>query len=142
MIGKPEWFGPRKFGWGVGLRTKEGWAYFAVVIAAVLGISYLPVAPQLKGALSVALVALVAIDMLDVMRKVYSRLDEREQKHQLVAERNASFVAVAGFTAYVLYLAFSAQPQEITKELLPLVGLLVAMAFAKGITLIYLEREH
>ena len=141
MLGKPEWFCPRRFGWGLGVKKWEGIAYVAVIIAAVWAVWNSPLDITLKAILSTLVIAIFAIDFLDIMRKVYSKLDEREQKHQLVAERNAGFVAVAGLVAYGLYLGFTLPPAQIGQSILPLVGIGVAMAAAKGATLLYLERE-
>jgi hypothetical protein len=35
MIGNPEWFTYRIFGWGVAPKTWQGWVYVAVVAAAI-----------------------------------------------------------------------------------------------------------
>ena len=143
MIGKPEWFMPRKFGWGLGIRSWQGAAYIAVATALFLGVSVLPFAQGEKmialGALAVVFVA----DVLHIMTQVYSKLDEREEKHQLVAERNASFVGVAGITAFCIYLGVSGAVRapgfDRTLILIP-VAVLVGMALAKGITLFEMER--
>lgn len=142
MIGKPDWFCPRKFGWGLGVKKIEGIAYIAAIIAVVWAIWASSLDSSLKAILSTAIIGLVTIDFLDVMRKVYSRLDEREQKHQLVAERNAGFVAVAGLIAYGLYLGFTLPPSQLEGQLFPLIGVALAMAAAKGLTLIYLEKAR
>jgi hypothetical protein len=36
LIGTKPWFGPRRFGWGLGPMTPEGWAVTAAGIAAVI----------------------------------------------------------------------------------------------------------
>jgi hypothetical protein len=36
LIGKKAWFGPRRFGWGLGPRSPEGWAVTAGGIAAII----------------------------------------------------------------------------------------------------------
>lgn len=141
MIGKPEWFGTRRFGWGVSVRTNEGRAYVLVIGLLVAFLWASKLEPALKGGLLAGLFALIVLDILSVMRQVYSGLDEREQTHQLIAERNASFVGVAGLAALVVYLAFTLPAQEIVRQLPPVAAIVVAMALAKGVTLLYLERE-
>ena len=141
MIGKAEWFSPRKFGWGLGIKKAEGIVYIGIFILAVVAIGMSGLDNSLKGILSAAVIGLLMLDVLDIMRKVYSKLDEREQRHQLVAERNAAFVAVAGLVAYGFYLGFTLPPAQLESHLLPLIGVGLAMAAVKGATLLYMERE-
>lgn len=142
MIGKPEWFCARKFGWGLGVKTKEGWAYIAIAALAAIGATMLPLDANAKIAAAGAVVAILVLDVLTIMPKVYSKLDEREQRHQLVAERSASFVAVAGIIGYALYLSATLPKSAMEQQLLPLIGIAVAMAMAKGATLMYMEQKH
>lgn len=142
MIGKPEWFCARKFGWGLGIRTKEGWAYIILAVLVIAGVSFLPLDAGMKMVAVGGLVALLVLDVLTIMPKVYSKLDEREQRHQLVAERNASFVAVAGVIGYALYLSATLPAGALEAQLFPLIGIAVAMAVAKGATLLYMEQKH
>lgn len=39
LIGKKPWFGPRRFGWGLGPSSPEGWAVVGVGIAAIIVIA-------------------------------------------------------------------------------------------------------
>lgn len=151
MFGKPEWFSPRKFGWGLGVKSWQGIAYVMAVAFLIAALWASPIAKDAKMLASVIFLSVVALDMLDIMRTVYSRLDEREQKHQLIAERNASFVAVAALIAYVILSMLSNMPSPATPfswgimwnpQWFVLMGLLVLMAAAKGITLLVLEREN
>lgn len=144
MIGKPEWFSPRKFGWGLGIRKWQGIIYI-IVVGFVLGMLFAsPLDSTLKIVAAVIITALVVADMLHIMYKVYSNLDEREERHQLVAERNASFTAIAVLLVYVLYLAIGAAVKETAPDLyslIPPMVILLAMALAKGGTLMLLERD-
>lgn len=144
MIGKPEWFRPRKFGWGLGIRSWQGIAYIMVVAALYGALFAAPLDSGLRIILAIALSAVVIADIMHIMYKVYSNLDEREERHQLVAERNASFTAIAALMAYVLYVTFSASLSSSVPDFsamaLPL-GILVSMSLAKGATLMLLERE-
>jgi len=141
MIGNPDWFCPRKFGWGLGVNSAGGIVYIGAIIVLIGAVWNLPIEVNQRAILSTIIIGLVVVDTLDIMRKVYSKLDEREKRHQLEAERNASFVAVAGMVAYGLYLGFTLAPEQVTSQLMPLVGIAVAMAAAKGATLLYLEKE-
>jgi len=141
MIGKAEWFCPRKFGWGLGIKTKEGWLYIIGAVALLAAASSLLPA-EYRGAATLAIAALLAIDVLSLMPKVYSKLDEREERHQLMAERNASFAAVALLVAYGLWLGLTLPASQLEGQLLPIAGIAVAMAAVKGATLLYAERER
>jgi hypothetical protein len=41
LIGRKAWFGPRRFGWGLGPVSAEGWAVVAVGIAAIIVVAVL-----------------------------------------------------------------------------------------------------
>jgi hypothetical protein len=143
MIGKPEWFSPRKFGWGLGLRTKESVLYGIGIAAVIFTISLLPLSVDARMALIGVILAIVVADITHIMVFVYSKLDEREQRHQAFAERSAAFAAVACIFAYMGYMAFTSGQDEaaITEKIVFPVGMLLAMAIAKGGTLLYLERR-
>lgn len=144
MIGKPEWFTPRKFGWGVGVRTKEGIIYI-IAIAALFGFAAnLPLPMEQRMFVFGGLLVLVIADIIQVMPAVYAKLDEREQKHQLIAERNASFAAIVlllAWIAYEIYAVAPANPQVLPSAMLPPAMVMVAMAVVKGTTLLHLERD-
>lgn len=152
MFGKPQWFTTRKFGWGLGVKSWQGIAYIMAVAFLVSAIWVSPIAKDAKMLVSVIFLAVVALDILDIMRTVYSRLDEREERHQLIAERNASFVAVAALLAYVILTMLSSMPTEPkapfswdalwNPQWSVLMGLLVLMALTKGVTLLILERKN
>jgi hypothetical protein len=36
LIGRKAWFGPRRFGWGLGPVSPEGWAVTGIAVAAVV----------------------------------------------------------------------------------------------------------
>lgn len=142
MIGKPEWFTPRKFGWGLGLGTKESVAYvigiaFAVWMALA---AKFPLGTRI--AVAGAVVALAVLDVIHIMMGVYARLDERERRHQALAERNASFVAVACLVSYIGFVALTSYPAApLLDRIAAPIAILLAMSLAKGGTLIYLERR-
>ena len=144
MLGKPEWFGPRRFGWGLGVKRWQGIAYI-ILIAFLYGIIFAsPLGNDWKVGIAIVLSALVIIDLLHIMGKVYSGLDEREERHQLLAERNASFTAIAIVFLYMMYQSLSAGLEsnimDFQSMALPAI-ILVSMALAKGGTLLLIERE-
>jgi hypothetical protein len=144
MIGKPEWFTTRKMGWGLGIRKPEAIVYIIVIGFLYAAVFASPLGSDLKTAAVVILSAVVIIDTLHIMYVVYKNLDEREERHQLVAERNASFTAVALITICLLYVVINAaltKTEPPTIELVIPVSVLLAMSLAKGGTLLLLERE-
>jgi len=143
MIGKPEWFTTRKFGWGLGVKTKEGLIYIAAIIAIALILAALPIDGTIKLA-AIGIVIVVAIlDTLHMMLQVYSRLDEREQKHQMLAETNAAYVGVICLSLYLLYLVVDTGLRNSAPDplvIMPVAAVLILMSLAKGGTLMYLWR--
>jgi hypothetical protein len=141
MIGKPEWFAPRKYGWGLGVRTKEGWLYILAFAVLAVIVSMLPLPVMQREVLVGVLAAVLVLDVLHIMLKVYSGLDERLQIHEAMAERNSSFVAVACLLGYAAFEAATAAPEAgMSWAIAPPLAILVLMALAKGSTLLYLER--
>ncbi|MBN1170043.1 hypothetical protein JXA56_03385 [Candidatus Micrarchaeota archaeon] len=144
MIGKPEWFRPRKFGWGLGIRTKEAIFYIAAIIAIVFLLVALPLPHEVKLIGIAVLILIILADTVHIMMKVYSRLDEREQKHQLLAETNASYIGVAVLVlnlAYFIITASFANQEPDPMIVFPILSTLVVMALVKGATLLYVERK-
>ncbi len=144
MISNPDWWAPRKFGWGLGVKRWQGLAY-VLVVAFIYGALFAsPLDAMIKVGAAVIFTGLIIIDLLQAMVSVYSHLDEREEKHQLMAERNASFTAIAIITVYILYQVMQAAAIRSAPDpwmlALP-AAILVAMALAKGGTLLILERE-
>ena len=127
----------------MGVRKWQGIAYIIVVGLLYGALFASPLDATIKAAAAVVLTGVVILDLLQAMATVYSHLDEREEKHQLVAERNASFTAIAILTVYILYIAITAAVSHSPPDLFLLafpVMLLMAMAIAKGGTLLMLER--
>jgi branched-subunit amino acid transport protein len=106
MIGKPEWFTYRIFGWGVRPRTWQGWAYVAA-IAAIMGfIAFLPVTNSIHMWCFGILVGMVVLDVIHIMTRLDKEHDEREKLQQMIIERNCSFAAVAILSAIAVFQAF------------------------------------
>jgi hypothetical protein len=142
MIGKAEWFCPRKFGWGLGVKKIEGFIYVVAIIVLATLVGFLPIAQEYRLGIIAALIAFVLIDVLHIMTKVYAKLDEREQAHQAMAERNAAFVAVVGLVAYAGYISLTSMGSATLDPMLVVpIAILLLMSLAKGATLIYLERK-
>ncbi len=107
MIGKPEWFTYRKFGWGLAPKTWQGWTYVSII---ALSIGFL-VSTAINEAVKIWAFAILFIiimaDMMHIMIKLPKVHDERENMHQLIIERNCSFAAVAALAGIALYQTYA-----------------------------------
>lgn len=103
MIGKPEWFKYRVFGWGVAPKTWQGWIY-VIVVALILGFTMaIGINDKAKIWIFGALILIVVIDVLSIMVQLPKVSDERENYHQLIIERNCSFAAIIALLAMAIY---------------------------------------
>ena len=93
MIGKPEWFTYKVFGWGIMPRTWQGFAYVFVsmIIAGIIILA--PVATIVRMWLPGIFVGAIFLDALHIMIQLQSHHDERQNYHQLLIEKNVSFAA-------------------------------------------------
>lgn len=140
MIGKPEWFTYRIFGWGLSPKTKEGWLYILAGFAIAGIIAILPISAGLKSKLIMGLVMLIILDVLHIMLKLDKFHDEREKLHQLIIERNSSFAAVGAIGAIILYqaIANAGKPWPYDMSLFIVLG---AMVLAKAATTLYVSQK-
>ena len=142
MIGNPDWFRPRHFGWGLGIKKKEALAYIATFILIALVFAFSPIADEIKFPVIAFIIVLFLIDTLHIMTQVYARLDEREQKNQMLAETNASYIGVVCLTLYLGYVVVTAAMKNVAPDpaaITPIIIVMVMMALAKGGTLLYVE---
>ncbi|MFW5746778.1 MAG: hypothetical protein ACOCWQ_04495 [Nanoarchaeota archaeon] len=142
MIGKPEWFTYRIFGWGLRPHTWQGWAYIGVAVALVLIASVLPVPDNVRTWLVGIIAATLILDTLHVMTLLPKYHDERENTHQMIIERNVSFAAVAGIVLLMAYQAYQAYLAGMTQGIpfdLSLLILLGIMVTAKTLSTIYVK---
>lgn len=93
MIGKPEWFTCKVFGWGIMPGTWQGFAYVFVsmIIAGIIILA--PVATIVRMWLLGIFVGAIFLDALHIMIQLQSHHDERQNYHQLLLEKNVSFAA-------------------------------------------------
>lgn len=102
MIGKAKWFNRRKYtGWGLMPKTWQGVLYVIVIVVVIGFIQSLHFDETLKLILTSIWAVLVVADVLKIMASM--KLDEREQKVEAIAERNASWTMVASLALSVLY---------------------------------------
>ncbi len=106
MIGKPNWFTYRIFGWGIRPKKWQGWAYILVFMAAVFLTFMLPLAENIKIWIIGIIIAIGVIDALHLMMLLPKVHDERENRNQLIIERNVSFAGIAALVIVMLYQAY------------------------------------
>ncbi|MDD3263855.1 MAG: hypothetical protein PHT94_03085 [Candidatus Nanoarchaeia archaeon] len=136
MIGKPEWFSYKIFGWGLRPKRKEGWIYILIFVAIIMGISYLPIQEMIKSVIMFILIGILLIDTIIVMIKLDKLIDEREKYHQLITERAASITAVFVILVCFLYSYIIDETVNIY-----LIIVLLAMTLGKAITYIYAKKK-
>jgi hypothetical protein len=106
MIGKPEWFRYRIFGWGLAPKTWQGWVY----VAAMAGVLGFVTATTLTAAVKPWIFGIVfgvfILDVIHIMTQMPKVSDERENYHQLIIERNCSFAAIGALIAVALYQSY------------------------------------
>ncbi len=142
MIGKAEWFTTRKFGWGLGVKSKEGIMYIVGILAILALISSLPIDGDLKFIGSAFVIGIVILDTAHIMVQVHSNLDEREQKHQMLAETVASYIGIISLSVFLIYLILVSPNHRPDWNIIgPIIAILLAMSFAKGITLLWAQRK-
>lgn len=103
MIGKAQWFEMRKYGgWGIKPITWQGWLYVIGMQLPYLIALFLPLVPFHLGlAFGIFWLSIVALDTMDIMMHI--KRDEREQAHEALAERNASWVMVGILLVGIAY---------------------------------------
>lgn len=138
MIGKPEWFTYRIFGWGVRPKTKEGWLYLFIAVILAIGISVLPMPSNYKTISLFALVGIVILDVLHIMSHLGKSHDERERLHQLIIERNCSFAAIATLAVIAIYQAIKNAGQKFPFDV-SIIVVLGVMLFVKIGSTIYVK---
>jgi hypothetical protein len=140
MIAQTNWFNRRKYtGWGLTPKTWQGFLYVGIIAGVAVLFQSLPIEENMKMELTVGWVVLILIDVLQVMASF--KLDEREQKIEAIAERNASWTMVTALALVVLYVATIGSNVTGT-ELMPiLISPLIAGVVVKGLSNFILDRR-
>lgn len=129
MIGKPEWFTYRTFGWGISPRTWQGWVYVCA-LAFLLGfITAIGFTSQTKMWLYITLIIIIMLDVLHIMTQLPKVHDERENLKQLVIERNCSFAAISGLVIMAIYETLSKGREIIIPGMTFDLSILVVLGF-------------
>ena len=141
MIGKPEWFGRRKYGgWGLNPRTWQGWVYIAVFLIPLIAFNAVPYwADSVRAGVTLVWTSILILDMMHIM--VTLKSDEREYKIEAISERNAAWVMVAVLAVGIMYQLFTSA----NKELIEIDWFLPAALFgglvAKALSNIFYSRK-
>ena len=103
MIGRPDWFQRRKYGgWGISPKTWQGWVYTAAIIIPFMVFQALPFwTQQTRMVVTVLWIAFLLVDVGHIM--IMLRRDEREEKIEAFAERNASWFMAIVLTIGIVY---------------------------------------
>jgi hypothetical protein len=145
MIGKPQWFKYRIFGWGLAPKTWQGWAYVSVFIALVLTVSFLPIQENIKQWIIGVILFVMIADVIMMMTQLSKVSDERDNYHQLIIERNASFAAIAALLCVIIFQSYKNTGSLMSQNSAPfdtsLLIVLGAMLAAKIATTIYVKMK-
>jgi membrane protease YdiL (CAAX protease family) len=142
VIGKADWFQRRKYlGWGIYPKKWQGWVYILVFILLVVIVQLLPFfATRSKLIITTVLVAILLVDVVHIMLTM--KKDERETKHEAIADRNALWVMLGVLVVGILYQTISATLKgQIPTVDYFLIAALLASVIAKGLTNLYLDKK-
>ncbi len=141
FIGKPEWFTYRLAGWGLDVRTWQGWVYVGIVTALLVALGLAPLPSKLQLVLVGSVAGVFLLDVLILMTQLGKVHDERERAHQLIVERNCSYAAVIALVTamgYQIYLNRHRPGPDLPFDPWLLVAIAV-MAFTKLGSTLYLR---
>jgi len=140
MIGKAEWFRMRKYGgWGIRPATKEGWIYIGVVMIPFLLVSILPLEEKIKTIVTWILMVGLLVEITEIMIRM--KKDEREEKHEAIAERNASWFMLTIILLGFFYRTIEAGLKEKIYVDPILATVLLGGAMVKGVTFWRLRKK-
>jgi hypothetical protein len=140
MIAKATWFNRRKYsGWGLTPKNWQGVVYIMGIAAIVAIIQNLGFNETYKLIISIVLIIFILVDLLQAMAAI--KLDEREQKIEAIAERNASWTMVAASALSIIYVSTIGKDLNGT-ELIPVLILPILVGtVAKGVSNYILDRK-
>ncbi|PIU22423.1 MAG: hypothetical protein COT14_01205 [Candidatus Diapherotrites archaeon CG08_land_8_20_14_0_20_30_16] len=143
MIGKPEWFTRRKYlGWGIYPKTWQGWVYIIIFIAIFAIFQLIPFwSLHIKLIVTTIWIAILLADVIHIMLKL--KKDERDKKHEAIADRNALWVLLGVLIVGILYQSITSALQNIPLEVdYFLVAALLAAVLIRAFTNYYLDLSH
>jgi len=141
MIGKAEWFQRRKYsGWGLTPKTWQGWVYVLVFVLIAVFIQFLPFTQNVKLIITSVLIVMLLVDVIHIM--LIMKKDEREIKHEAIADRNALWVMLAVLIIGILYQTIvSAINKTVPQVDYFLIAALLVAVIMKGATNYYLDKR-
>lgn len=140
MFAKAAWFNRRKYtGWGLTPRTWQGVLYILTIVIVIFFISSLSINETIKMALTGAWVIFVLVDILWVMASI--KLDEREQKIEAIAERNASWAMVGSTILSIVYITTIGKNLKGIDIVPVLIFPLIIGVIVKGVSNFVLDRQ-
>jgi len=141
MIGKANWFTRRKYmGWGIYPKTWQGLVYVFIFILLVVLVQLLPISVNAKLITTIVLVALLLVDVVHIMLTM--KKDERETKHEAIADRNALWVLLLVLIVGILYQTITTSLKGLTPEVdYFLIAAILGAVIAKGLTNYYLDNR-
>ncbi|MFA5724498.1 MAG: hypothetical protein WC979_09665, partial [Candidatus Pacearchaeota archaeon] len=136
-----EWFKRRKYsGWGVTPKTWQGWLYIAIVILPFALFQSLPFWDNpTRIAVTVIWAIFLLIDIFDIMIRM--KKDERENRHEAVAERNALWAIMIILVIGLIYQVISS---SLNNQVIfdPVIAIaLIGAVIVKAISNFYLDRK-
>ena len=145
MIGKPEWFKYRTFGWGVAPKTWQGWVYVIVLAFLIGGTFSMGIADSTKMWIFAIIMTVVVVDVILIMSKLSKVSDERENYHQLIIERNCSFAAIVALLGVALYQTYKNTGLMQSQTMMPfdysIAIVLGAMLLTKIVSTLYVKTK-
>lgn len=138
MIGNPRWFEIRKYGgWGITPKTWQGWLYVLAMVAPILFILVAPWSTSIRFTAGIIWILIICIDAIDIM--IHIKKDEREQFHEALAERNASWVMTFALVCGLLYQVYRSIISGFFSIDPLLIIVLIGGALTKLLTFLYLK---
>jgi hypothetical protein len=145
MIGKPQWFKYRIFGWGLAPKTWQGWLYGAIWFIVIVASSILTTGSASQPWVVGVLIGILILDVIHIMFQMPKVNDERENYHQLIIERNCSFAAIIALICVAIYQAYQNRALMINNGAVPfdisIAIVLGAMLAAKIGSTIYVKMK-
>ncbi len=142
MIAKPEWFARRKYGgWGLYPKTWQGYVYIAVLMIPFIIFQSLPMwDTDFRIYVTIGWLAFVLIDIGNAM--ILLKQDERDDKIEALAERNAAWMMVLVIALGIVYEATVSSLEGKPSVDIFLIIALGAGLMAKLISNLVLERRE
>ena len=141
MIGKPDWFMRRKYlGWGIAPKTWQGWVYVLVFVSLIIVTQLLPLTNNVKFIITTIIIVILLIDVIHIM--ITMKKDEREIKHEAIADRNALWVMLTVLIIGILYqTVISTINNQVPQIDYFLIAALLAAVIMKAFTNLYLDKK-